>query len=367
MKARVNQKYEPMVQKFGEYLKTTSTKTTINGYMTAVRELHDQTNRYPEQLTYADIKKYVEHLKSNDEYYSKRNKFASLKIYIRYLKLTGINESLMDDWGKEKKIMHKDIFKIPKTEKPRRKKKEVLTKEEIKKLFEHTRKYPRDHAIIKSLYFTTQRGGTLEHLNIQDIKKEPIVNPEDGKEYHIIHIKGAKLNEEYDIQVEPICIEAIFRYINEFREEPSEGYVLDNYGRKLYHKDAVFLNGNGQRYREQAMNQMVKRYAVECGINKRIYCHLFRASAVSIMYSEGVKPAEIIKRTGHSSISSLEPYIDLEDDESNAKCSYGLSLDSCDSTFKPKQNPSTKAIIKEQQRLIEELQNKLRNYETGYQ
>ncbi len=364
MKIKINQKYEPMVRKFGEYLSTSYSNSTVKDYLTAIRELLDGADKFPEDLTFNDVKAYVKHIRANDKFYSKRNKFASLKLFMAYMKLKGIND-IYDEWGNEKKLMGIDIFKIKRTEKPRNKK-ETLTKDEVKKIFNYTRKYPRDHAICKAFYYTTQRGGTIQNLNIDDIENEPFINPKDGKPYHIVHIEKAKLGETYDLEIEPECIEAIMRYFNEFREEPDEGYIIDNYGRKLLHKDAVFLNGTGQRLMEQSMNKMMKKIGVACGINKRIYCHLWRASAISIMYADGVPPADIIKRTGHTSIRSLEPYINLDEDLSTAKCSHSLSLEN-DSTFTPKTNLNQRALMEELIKENEKLKNRLRDLETGYQ
>ena len=121
-------------------------------------------------------------------------------------------------------------------------------------------------------------------------------------------------------------IKAIKRYL-EFREPPSEGYTLNNYGKKLFHKDAVFFNGYGQRLTSQAMRHMMKRYSADIGLNKNIYCHLWRSSTITLMDENGMSRSEIAKKSGHRNLQSLDTYLNPRDEVVNKKYHKALSLE----------------------------------------
>lgn len=133
-------------------------------------------------------------------------------------------------------------------------------------------------------------------------------------------------------------IDAIKNYL-EIREEPIspegkmtysgrtiKGYIIDNYGKKLYHRDAVFLNGYGGRLRKRAMGDMMKKYAAQAGITKKIFCHLWRASGITIADSNGVSLNQIMKRSGHTNIQSVMPYMNPNKNETNMKISNALEI-----------------------------------------
>lgn len=153
-------------------------------------------------------------------------------------------------------------------------------------------------------------------------------------------------------------IKAIKNYL-EVREKPVEGYKTDNYGRKLYHTDAVFLNGCGKRIAGQSLNHFIKNYCIQCGIKKaRIHSHMFRRSGISIADSKNVPLSQIMARSGHTAIDSVNPYLNARTDETNNNISSALSLDS-DTSVKPKSNIPTD--LDEIQTIIQKLQQENKN------
>jgi integrase len=226
-----------------------------------------------------------------------------------------------------------DMFLIKKAEKPKNHK-DTLTKAEIKKLFKATSNNLRDHAIMMLFYYSSQRGGTIEFIDRGQIDFEGEINPKDGQRYHKIENIHAKNDFVYNVWVETECIDAIKRYLAE-REEPKEGFRKDNYRRKKFHKDAIFLYGNGKRLTSPSMRNMMKRYGAKIHLKKNIYNHLWRTSTVTIMDGEGMSLAEIMNRTGHTNVESLTPYLQPNVETSNKKSRNALSLD------KPKPEPKT--------------------------
>ena len=192
---------------------------------------------------------------------------CGIKRYLIFIKKaysnTTFNDYLIDKEETE------DILKA---DTPQDKQVDILTKEEVQKFFDASEENPRDNAVFKMFYYTTQRCYSIQNLNIQDIDFTPR-STLDGKKYYNITFKYQKGRNKkaITIAVEPELIEAIQTYLD-IREEPDkEGFIYDNYGGKLFHRDAVFLNGTGQRFTSMGIFSMMKRYAVRLKIKKPIH------------------------------------------------------------------------------------------------
>ncbi len=253
---------------------------------------------------------------------------------MKYLKYK-YKSTLYDDYLEEIETTDEDMFYIK--EKYQQEQKNTLTPEEVQKIFKVAENHKRNLAILKLLYHSWQRIGSIQNLNTEDIDFNGEINSENGNRYHRIHIRGAKNDQSYNIYVEEEAIVAVNNYLQE-REQPmskeektsytgkkTKGYILDNYRRKLYHKDALFLNGQGQRLRSRSMSIMMKQYAAEAGIEKRMFSHLWRATGITISENNGVPISQIMKRSGHTNIVSLKPYLNPKKDETNNRISNALS------------------------------------------
>jgi len=117
----------------------------------------------------------------------------------------------------------------------------------------------------------------------------------------------------YTIPIDIEAIRAIDSYLK-IRETPQEGFIIDNWGIKRYHKDAIFLNGTGQRFSGVGIYQMVKRYAYRAGIQRSIFPHLFRHTRCDELTYQGFTEKQIMLQTGHLHQQSVQRYInpDLE-------------------------------------------------------
>ncbi len=73
------------------------------------------------------------------------------------------------------------------------------------------------------------------------------------------------------------------------------------------------------------MSIMMKQYAAEAGIEKRMFSHLWRATGITISENNGVPISQIMKRSGHTNIVSLKPYLNSKKDETNNRISNALS------------------------------------------
>jgi integrase len=305
---------EEYLKEFVTYLSVSKSRTTIRKCMTAIRDLLTKTGKTPHTLTLYDISEHVQYIKSNLGFHCKRARFTAIKKYLKYLKYKH-KSTVWDEYEKQVQTTGDDMFKTFAWERPK-KKYDTLEPEEIEMLLKESYKHPRDYAIITFFKHSAQRGGTIEHINEFDIDWIGYIDEETGVRFHKIKIKGSKFNQSYDIEVPSECIDALKRY-KEFKEEAKEGYRTDNYSRKIYHKDALFLNGYGERLTAPAMRLMMKRYASKCGIKKDIYNHLWRATFVTLADSNGASVGQIMLRTGHTNPQSIEPYLNTKIKDSN--------------------------------------------------
>lgn len=87
------------------------------------------------------------------------------------------------------------------------------------------------------------------------------------------------------------------------------------------------------------MGKMMKRYAVEVKLDKRLFTHLWRASGITIAESNNVSIGQIMSRSGHNNIQSLKPYINNKKDETTRKISEALNPE----------HKLTKIVVKKQE------------------
>lgn len=72
--------------------------------------------------------------------------------------------------------------------------------------------------------------------------------------------------------------------------------------------DYVFAGNRGTKLCQQTINNDLKTRAKLCGINKRVYSHLFRHSFCTEMVDLGVNLLALAKITGHHDLQSLMTY-----------------------------------------------------------
>jgi integrase len=344
-------------------------QTSIHSYLTAVKELigirkenkhtkdgrckfYYELKKKPTNLTLNDIIEHTRYIKENRKYWCKRSRLTGTKNYIIYLKVEH-NSKVYDEYLKRYSVTNNDIFKVRSDAKPK-KEYDILEPEEIDRLLKASYKMPRDFAILTLFKHTGHRGGTIQNLNISGLDLEGYVDEETGIKYHRIKFESGKFNQTYDIEIEEECMSAIKRYLK-FREKPKEGYILNNYRQKLYHKDAVFLNGFGKRYQEESMRKMFQKYASMCGLKKHVYNHLWRATFVTLADGNGVSIGQIMKRTGHTRPESLQPYLNTKIKDSNRALISIFNKDNDITKPKPKPiKPKPKPELKPEPKPIKE-------------
>jgi integrase/recombinase XerD len=304
---------ENHIKTFGIYLANRkNSKATIQNYQVTLKKFLTFIDKSPKDITIDDIEKYVNCMLTDGNTYKQQtgkayhpnslcSKFSAMKVYISFLNDKFHRKNPIQYDNKKDKFLQPPPHMIPE--------KTVLTQDEVQSIFDCAKGNKRDLAMLNTIYYSTQRKTTIQMLNISDIDfstqrmeyKHGLKRKMGDKKPHSNYPKDA--------------IPSLIDYIQHGRETPLPG-----------HEDALFLNGFGKRICSETLNTVVKKYTAKAGIKKRVYVHLFRATAVTIMDSKGMTRDQIKMITGHSDTKTLDTYLRPDATECNNKCQEALSL-----------------------------------------
>lgn len=144
----------------------------------------------------------------------------------------------------------------------------------------------RDIAVIETLFATGARVYEISNIRTDS------VNLSSGH----IRIMG-KGNKERYIQIgNTSVLELLRRYYEANKQAIKEsGYF--------------FVNRRGNRFSEQSIRIMIKKYAALAGIERNLTPHMFRHSFATYLIEEGVDISCVQQILGHSSIKTTQIYI----------------------------------------------------------
>lgn len=220
-----------------------------------------------------DLVTFLSHLK-NQGYSSSSigRALIALKVFYKFLKREGkIAQNPTKYLSKPKQWQ-----KIP----------EVLTTQEIEKLFfapdPKTELGCRDLAILELLYSSGLRVSELCSLKIQDVDTT------------FVRVMG-KGSKERIVPLGTVAAVAIDSYLKHFRilserHEP----LFSSLKRKPMTRISIWL--------------LIKKYALQAGINKNVFPHALRHSFATHLLDNGADLRVIQELLGHESISSTERY-----------------------------------------------------------
>ena len=165
---------------------------------------------------------------------------------------------------------------------------ELLTDEEVSRFYEAVwNAADRTHtAMIKLLLFTGIRNSELANLTLDDVDLN-------GGRIRIRQGKGKK--------------DRYVPFPKSFRGELGQ-YLLSQKNRKARY---LFETNRMDRYTTRWIREIVKRYAKQAGIEKRIYPHLFRHQLLTHLARKGVIDNKVQLISGHKDRKSLAVYQDL--------------------------------------------------------
>jgi|GEM_PF-1788732 site-specific recombinase XerD len=267
---KVDRKVE--LQGFETYLRAnvTTNHHSIKEYLYTIgRFIENLGNKPLVSVTESDINEFIVKQKERYKPNTLTNRMASLRHLMRYLK--------------------KDIvIPIPPTIETRTEK-DVLTQEEIQKLFQATVDNPRNNAILKTLYYTELRKSELVALDLDDIDYQ-------AKTVRVRNGKGRQGSPEV-ISISDIALESIKAY------QKIRGIAKDG------HQRALFLNIDQVRLTDAGVDFVLKKAVSKTDIQKHVYPHMLRASLITHMANSGASVFVIQQQSRHKSLSSLKRYV----------------------------------------------------------
>ena len=231
------------------------------------------------------IESYITDLHKKYKQKTVKRKIASVKAFYSYLE----EEEMLDQNPFRKiKVKFKETIALPR----------IIPREEIEQLLNYMYAYLnglsgtrykyclRDVAVVE-LFFAT--GARV--YEISNIRNDSI-NLNSG----LIRIMGKGGKERY-IQISNEAVLEILRkyYAENEKEIKKNGYF--------------FVNNRGNRYTEQSIRLMLRKYTKKAGIETKITPHMFRHSFATYLIEEGVDVSCVQQILGHSSIKTTQIYI----------------------------------------------------------
>ena len=231
------------------------------------------------------IEEYITELHKKYKQKTVKRKIASVKAYYSYLEE---NELIKESPFRKIKVKFKENLILPR----------IIPREEIEHLLNHmygclqqasetVYKYClRDVAVIELFFATGARVYEISNIRAEN------VNLNTG----LIQLMGKGAKERY-VQISNSSLLAMMKkYFVENRTEIKEsGYF--------------FVNNRGNRYTEQSIRLMLKKYTKQAGIERNITPHMFRHSFATYLIEEGVDVSCVQQILGHSSIKTTQIYI----------------------------------------------------------
>lgn len=214
-----------------------------------------------------------------------KRKIASIRAYYNFLEE---EERIGENPFRKVKVKFKEDIILPR----------IIPREEIECLLNFMYAYPsdlsdkevkrrrRDQAVVEMLFATGARVSEISNL------KADCVDLNSG----LIRIMGKGAKERY-IQIgEPEVLNLLKKYYTDNEKEIKAcGYF--------------FINQRNQRFTEQSIRGMIKKYAKQAGIERNITPHMFRHSFATYLIEEDVDISCLQRILGHSSIRTTQIYI----------------------------------------------------------
>lgn len=279
--------YKEQVKKYLEYCEYRKELdwNTLKAYRIDLRQFFEFTQEdVPEK---SKIEDYIVELHKKYKQKTIKRKIASIKAYYNYLEEC---EIIDDSPFRKIKVKFKEAAILPK----------IIPREEIETLLnymhsckkiskDNTYKYwLRDIAVIETLFATGARVYEISNIRLD------CINLNTG----LIKIMG-KGNKERYIQV---VSGEILDLLKQYYKHNSEAIKKCGF---------FFVNSWGNRYTEDSIRLMLKKYTKLAGIDRNITPHMFRHSFATYLIEEGVDVSCVQRILGHSSIKTTQIYIHI--------------------------------------------------------
>lgn len=234
-----------------------------------------------------EIEAYITELHKKYKQKTVKRKIASLKAFYNYLEE---EEIIPGNPFRKVKVKFKETMTLPR----------IIPREEIEQLLNYMYKLLnesntlknkcllRDIAVLEVFFATGARVYEISNI------REDSMNIHSG----LIRIMGKGGKERYVQISNPSILAILKKYYAENEDNiKSSGYF--------------FVNNRGNRYTEQSIRLMMKKYTKKAGIDRDITPHMFRHSFATYLIEEGVDVSCVQQILGHSSIKTTQIYIHI--------------------------------------------------------
>lgn len=242
---------------------------TLRNYLRSNIELLDFTHKNPEEITEEDIKSFmVNNLQNSSS--------SSVIVFLSAIKYAYSN------------IIKKEITHGIKRPKRERKLPSVLTKEEVRKLF-NSLINKKSKLIISLMYACGFRVSELVNLKLENLDFDEKIG----------HIKQAKGKKDRIFNIPNFLVDDLKERVN-FQKEFNQVYVFSGPKGKLSSRN---------------IQKIVSNAAKKAGIMKDVHCHTLRHSFATHLLENGTDIRHIQTLLGHSSIATTELYTHISREE----------------------------------------------------
>jgi tyrosine recombinase XerC len=147
----------------------------------------------------------------------------------------------------------------------------------------------RNRALLELLYAAGVRVSEATGLNTSDLRS--------GEESGMLRVRG-KGDKERIVLIGRPAARALSRYVHQGRPRLAKGT-----------EEALFLNRDGGRLSVRAVQKIVERSALACGLDKRAYPHLIRHTFATHMLDGGADLRVVQELMGHASANTTQIYL----------------------------------------------------------
>lgn len=275
---KIERKNNLYIKEFLDYLKYEkgNSENTIKGYERDLKIFFFELKKDVTEIHEEDIYNYIEKIGKILKRNSVLRKIASIRTFYRFCYLNKMIK--FDPTGMLKSLKREK--KLP----------EVLSLKEVKMIIDNCGHSPEgnmEKIIIKLLIATGARISEILNLKIRDIENQ---------DYEFIKVlgKGSKY------RIIPIY-DSLEKEIKSF---------IENDRIKIKGSDETFRLF--PRARRENFWKRLKKIAIEAGIKKNVYPHIFRHSVATVLLSNGADIRIVQEILGHSNISTTEVYTHVE-------------------------------------------------------
>lgn len=240
--------------------------------------------RDPARLTVQDMSDYVGWLHAKElAPATLARHIVSLRVFFRYLQLEGaVQENYAELLG-SRKLWER----IP----------SVLTPEQVSALLAAPRPtdacHLRDRALLETLYATGCRVSEVAGLKLADLHLAEA------------HLRcTGKGDKERIVPLGVPAVEAIEWYLNDERPALAARHAPES--------PWVFLSYRGRPLRRERVWELLKKYALRCGISPEVSPHTLRHSFATHMLAGGADLRQVQEMLGHASIATTQLYTHVD-------------------------------------------------------